>query len=217
MMDHPLTRFSLVVTGLFVAASIGIVACASQADDVDVLPECAMPADTVSAELLAFLSMARASHLRADLALEDERIETAIAALDKLVDGPLPAGQASPEAREVMADTLARSAELRSSIGRFEAAKADVARGLLLAAERTHYRGRLMEVLGAVEARLHTSLTNELAEQTEAGGASAVLEQLRGAAADAKKRAIEASLEAIDIQEEVIHRALAEDPDEQLK
>src|SRR5690606_27947547 len=132
-------------------------------------------------------------------------IEAALSALDELSDGALPGGQLSPEVREVLADTLARTAELRSGIGQFDEAKADVQRGLLLASERTHYRGRLMEVLGAVEARLHDKLVEDALAQTEAGASDDAVSALTKQADAAKQRAIEASLEAIDIQEEVIN------------
>lgn len=212
-MRHRLTWFGFLVAGLLGGASIGIVACADQVGDHEALPECALPADSVSPELLAFLSKARASHLQADIALKDDQPEVALAALDKLVDGPLPTGRPSPEAREVLADTLARCAEIRSTIGKFDEAKADIDRGLKLAVERTHYRGRLMEVLGAVEQRLHDKLIEDLATQSEAGADESVLAEIERAADEAKQNAIKASMDAIDIQEEVIDKALAEQPD----
>ncbi len=200
------------LAGLLAAASVGIVACADHGADTEMLPECSFPADAVTPELLAFLSRARASHKRADLAMKDKDTERAIVALDALVDGPRPPGEPSPEIREVVADTLARSAELRSQIGQFDEAKADIERGLDLAVERTHYRGRLMEVLGAVESRLHDKLEADIAERVEAGESRDDMSELTTAADEAKKRAIAASLKAIDIQEEVINKALAEDP-----
>jgi hypothetical protein len=195
------------------AISLGVVACIERAGDAEAQPECALPADAVSPELLAFLSKARASHLRADLAVADDETDVAIAALDDLLDGPLPAGAPSPETREVLADTLARTAELRSSLGQFDEARADIEHGLALATETTHYRGRLKEVLGAVEERQREALLAELEEQTAAGAGEAELQELTRQADAAKQRAIKASLEAIDIQEEVIDKALAEDPE----
>jgi hypothetical protein len=113
----------------------------------------------------------------------------------------MPPGALAPEAREVLADTLARAAELRSSLGQldrahFDRAKSDIARGLELAPERTHYRGRLMEVLGQVEKRLYQKLRDD---GDEVGAAAA------------KKRALDASEEAVMIQDEVIKRTLEED------
>src|SRR5207249_3149539 len=104
--------------------------------------------------LLAYLSKARAVHLQADLDEQEARPLDAIAVLDKLARGAAPGGaEPPPEAREVLADTLARLAELRSGRGDYEAAKADIDRGLGIASGRTHFRGRLYEVLGAVEMR----------------------------------------------------------------
>lgn len=206
------TLFGFVIAGFLGGASMGIVACADQGGEVEAQPDCVLPADAVSPELLAFLSKARASHVRADLAMKDENTEVAIAALDELVDGSMPGGPLAPEAREVLADTLARSAELRSTIGQFDEAKADITRGLKLAPELTHYRGRLMEVLGAVESRLHEKILDDIAAQQDAGADSAQIEALEKRAEDAKQRAILASMEAIDIQEDVINRALLEEP-----
>ncbi len=195
-------HMKITLSCLFVAALTGalgttFVACVEPLDET-ALPECASPADAVSPELLAFLSKARAAHLKADLAETDDRPEEAIRVLDALVTGQLPAGEPSPEAREVLADTLARTAELRSSQGRFDEAKRDLQRGLELATERTHYRGRLFEVLGAVESRVQHKLT----EDGDASGA-----------ARAKARALEALEMAIDIQEEVIDKALVDPPE----
>jgi hypothetical protein len=200
--------YGFIAAGLLGAASIGIVACVEPTGDVADLPECVMPGDAVSPELLAFLSKARASHTSADAAMKGKDTDLAIAVLDSLVDGAVPA-ERSPEVREVLADTLARTAEIRSTVGKFDDARADVARGLKLATERTHYRGRLMEVLGAVEAREYDHLVDEIAKREEAGQDSP---ELKKAATLAKQRAISASQQAIDIQEEVIHKALLEEP-----
>lgn len=192
-----LTLYGFIGAGLLAAASVGIVAC-QQGDPLDDLPECAPPANVVSPELLAYLSKARSAHLQADLAVMDDKPTEAIAALDALVDGATPPGEPSPEVREVIADTLARTAELRSSAGDFDEAKNDIDRGLKLAPERTHYRGRLLEVLGAVESRLQ----KQLLADGDASGASA-----------AKERALKALNDAIDIQEEVIQKTLSEEPE----
>jgi hypothetical protein len=157
-------------------------------------------APVVDPALLAFLSKAKSLHHRADMAEEDEQPDLAIALLEQLVDGPTPGGkEPSPEVREVVADTLARMAELRSARGAdgdIEAAKKDVERGLALAEERTHFRGRLMEVRGVVEQRLREKLL-------EAGDDKG--------AEEAKQRAIAAFEQAVEIQDEVIKRALSED------
>lgn len=195
--NRKLTLYGFLGAGLLAAVSFGVVAC-QQGDPLDELPECAPPANAVSSELLAYLSKARSAHLQADIAVMDDESGEAIAALDALVDGPLPAGEPSPEVREVLADTLARTAELRSGAGDYDEARSDIERGLKLAPERTHYRGRLLEVLGAVESRLQKQLLAE--------GDS------RGADA-AKQRALKALHEAIDIQEEVIQKTLSEEPD----
>ncbi len=146
--------------------------------------------------LLAYLSKARAVHLQADLAESDNHPDEAIALLDKFVHAPAPGGKdMAPEVREVLADTLARLAELRSVRHEYDTARADIQRGLEIATERTHFRGRLYEVLGAAEKRLY----QELHDKGDEPGAQA-----------AKKRSIAALEEAVSIQEEVIQRALGD-------
>ncbi len=153
---------------------------------------CPPPEAVVDPALLAFLSKAKALHHEADLAEDAHDDEAAIAALDRLTAGPQPQRQPpAPEVREVLADTFARSAALRSRDD-YRGALKDVARGLALAPERSHYRGRLMEVLGVVEQRQFKRLE-------KAGDA---------AAAAAKERALKAFEEAVAIQDEVIQRAL---------
>lgn len=154
------------------------------------------PAGVVDAPLLAFLSKARSAHHQADIAEQADEPRSAIAALERLVDEPTPgARRPAPEAREVLADTYARLAELRSSLEQFPEARADVRRGLELATDRTHFRGRLMEVRGLVEERQ--------AEQLAARGE----EQ---AAREANARAVAAFEAAIDIQAHVIEQALSD-------
>lgn len=192
--------------GALLAGSLGLVACGET--DHEGVPEavprresntcdCAVGAAVVDPALLAFLSKAKAAHHRADLAEDDAQPELAIAVLEQLVNGPQPA--LTPEVREVMADSLARIAELRSARGGIddiEDAKKDVDRGLALAEEVSHFRGRLMEVRGVVEQRLH----DKLAEDGDEKGAAA-----------AKQRAIAAFEQAVEIQDEVIKQALSDE------
>ena len=150
------------------------------------------PVDTV---LLSFLSRAKAAHHQADIFEQDEQIEKAIAPLQSLVDGPKPGragGAPPPEVREVLADTLARLADLKSQLGRFDAAGRDVDRGLELATETTYFRGHLFEVRGLTEERSSKS-------SKEKGDAKA--------AEEAKQRALDAFEKSMSIQAEVIQRA----------
>ena len=151
---------------------------------------CEERAPVVDAALLAFLSKARSSHLEADLAETDAEPARAIDVLDRLVRSQAPGGERpTPEVREVLADTLARLADLRSQRGVFEAAEADVRRGLELAVERTHFRGRLFEIRGALEKRRFEALR---AKGDDAGARAA------------KERSLAALRESVAIQEEVI-------------
>ena len=104
---------------------------------------------TIDPALLAFLSRARAAHHRADLLEADNQLDPAARELSSVTDGPLPPGGPSlPEVREVLADTLARRADLSSRLGRHDAATADVDRGLTLATEVSYFRGHLFEEIG---------------------------------------------------------------------
>ena len=157
-------------------------------------------APVVDAALLAFLSKARAAHHEADILESGGDLSKAITPLDGLVHGPRPvaagAGGAAlpPEAAEVLADTCARLADLRSKIGNFDAAQRDVERGLTLAIAPTHFRGHLFEVQGVVLERQAKSMESS----GDAAGAASV-----------KAKAVDAFETAIKIQDQVIREALS--------
>jgi tetratricopeptide (TPR) repeat protein len=157
--------------------------------------DAAQPVDPV---LLAFLSKARAAHHRADAFEEQGQLERAVAELERITRGPLPAAaKPAPEVREVLADSRARTAELRSRLGQFGAALQDVAAGLELARERTYFRGHLFEVRGLVEERRSATLKQQGNET---------------AAANARARALESFETAMQIQDEVIKQSLSAEP-----
>ncbi|AKT39736.1 hypothetical protein [Chondromyces crocatus] len=153
---------------------------------------CEGASPVVDPTLLAFLSKARAAHHRADLALEARDQDGAIRALEALGAGHAPPGRPS-EVAEVMADTHARLADLRSGKGDFDAAERELEAGLALAVETTHFRGHLIEVRGLVEERRSRALA-----------ARGELE----AAERARKAAVAAYEAAIAIQDQVIADAL---------
>lgn len=150
--------------------------------------------DPVDPVLLAFLSAARSAHHKADIAEGAEDPAAAIAALDGLVSAPRPGrGAEPPEVAEVLADTRARLAELRSHRGEFDAALGDVDAGLTLVPGVSYFRGHLFEVRGLVHERR--------AEARRAAGNGA-------AAKEDERAAIEAFDQAITIQSAVVERAL---------
>lgn len=161
---------------------------------------CACAAEpVVDAALLAFLSKARSAHHQADLAQDDGNLDLAIAALEPVVRGPRPrtaTADLAPEAAEVLADTTARLADLRSDLGDFPKALQDVETGLLLATGPTHFRGHLFEIQGIVHERE--------ARARDARGDVA-------GAARAKSAALDAFDAAIKIQDQVINEALSGD------
>jgi hypothetical protein len=151
----------------------------------------AATAAPVDATLLAFLSRARAAHHLADQAEAARDLPRALVALEAVTTGPLPPGKGedAPEVREVLADTLARLADLASQQEDYEAAGRHLERGLRLVPTPTYFRGHLFEVRGLVEER-------NAARLERAGQAVQ--------AAQAKARALEALEAAMKIQAEVI-------------
>lgn len=149
------------------------------------------PVDPV---LLAFLSRARAAHHLADQYEEQEEPAGAIAALEKLVRGPVPGGESPPpEAREVLSDTRARLADLESQLGRFDDAAEDVDEGLKLAPEPSYYQGHLFEVRGLLEDRRSKALAK-----------SGKTDQAK----QARERALQAFEKSMRVQAGVIKKAV---------
>jgi len=184
--------------GVLLAAGLAAGISCSQGGETDGAAGCPCDGPVVDPTLLAFLSKARAAHHEADVAVAAGDQKVAMAALERLARGPLPPSQdgvVAPEVSEVLADTRARLADLRSAAGDFEQAKKDVDDGLRLATTPTHFRGHLAEMRGVVEERRAAAL----AARGDAAGA-----------AKARDAAIAAFTEAIDIQDEVIQRALGD-------
>jgi hypothetical protein len=146
----------------------------------------------VDPALLAFLSRARAAHHAADAHEAKGDLAASARELEAIVNGSAPPGKDAPEVREVLADSLARLAELRARSDDFGAAERDVERGLALVPEPSYFRGHLVEVRGLVEERRSKAL--------EAKG------DAKGAAAS-RERALAAFQEAMRIQNDVIERA----------
>lgn len=143
--------------------------------------------------VLAYLSNARSLHHEADLAEDGGDNKGAIAALDRLLAKPEP--RQAPEIDEVIADTHARLADLRSKNGDFQLATKHVDQGLARAQRVSYFRGHLLEVRGLVEERL----SKDLALKGDAPGSAA-----------AKDRAMKAYEDAIVIQDEVIKKGTAD-------
>lgn len=186
--------------GLLVAGLV--VSCADTRSQVDPDPSANLCAcepgggPVVDPVLLAFLSKARAAHHEADITEEAKDRPAAIRALDRLVQGRQPgSGPLAPEVQEVLADTHARLADLRSAEGDFDAASRNIEAGLRLAATPTHFRGHLIEIRGVLEERRSAALK----EKGDLPGAEA-----------AKQAALKAFEEAIEVQDEVILRALGD-------
>jgi hypothetical protein len=147
----------------------------------------------VDPALMAFLSRARAAHHVADQAEASSDLGGAVRALGEVTTGPVPGSTQDPaaEVREVLADTLAREADLVSRSGDDERASGLIERGLGLVPTPTYFRGHLFEVRGLVEERRAARLK----ERGDVEGA-----------AKARKLALDALDTAMKIQAEVIER-----------
>lgn len=146
----------------------------------------------VDPALLAFLSRARAAHHAADAHEAKNDLMAAMKEIEAVVNGAVPPRADAPEVREVLADSLARLAELAARRGDFSGAEKSIARGLGLVPEPSYFRGHLVEVRGLVEEQQSKALT-------AAGDAEG--------AARARERALGSFQEAMQIQNAVIERA----------
>lgn len=137
----------------------------------------------VDPALLAFLSRARAAHHAADGFEERKEVASAARVLREVASGPFPGAspEHSAEVREVLADTLARLADLESRQGNFESARADVGRGLELAREPSYFRGHLYEVSGLMWERKARALRERGDESAAKEANDRALEQLEAA------------------------------------
>lgn len=119
----------------------------------------APPVDTI---LMAYLSKARSLHHLADMREEDGDLRGAVAELDKLMTTPIPGGaQPMQEALEVLADTYARTAELRGQLGEFDAAERDLEQGLKRAPKVSFFEGHLYEVRGVIAQKRAKALADK--------------------------------------------------------
>lgn len=180
------SRIAVLATAVSLALA-GATACQRPNDNGKEAP--------IDAELMAFLSEARALHHQANIKEDAGNLDGAIAAMDRLVNAQRPARPA-PEVEEVLADAYARLGELRLKKNDLDGAKAAVKSGLAHAPEPTYFRGHLIEVDGLVEEARAANLA-------DAGNATE--------AAKAREQAIQRLEEVVKIQEQVIQRSTAKD------
>lgn len=149
--------------------------------------------EVVDEPLMAWLSITRALHHEADIQEDRGDLKGATATLERLLAKAPP--RKTPESDEVLADTRARLADLRSRSGEFDAAMKEIEAGLALVPRVSYYAGHLLEVRGLVEQRRGEAL----AAKGDVAGAS-----------KAKERAMQADEEAISVQDEVIRKGTAD-------
>jgi tetratricopeptide (TPR) repeat protein len=153
-------------------------------------------APPIDALLMAYLSKARALHHQADLHEQDNDLKAAIADLQTLIATPVPGGgRPMQEAQELLADTLARLADLRGQLGDFDAASSDIEQGLQRAPKVSYFEGHLYEIRGINEQR-HAKA---LADRGDPQGAEL-----------ARRNAMKALERAVSIQDQVINAILSD-------
>jgi hypothetical protein len=158
------------------------------------------PADAgtpIDLDVMAFLSEARALHHDANVREASNDDKDAIISLEKLTKAARPhPDKTIPEVEDVLADTYARTAEIRLRDGDIDGAARDVKEGTTHAQADTYFHGHLLEVGGIIEEARAASLT-------DAG---------KTAEADAaKKRALDFLHRAVEIQDQVIRASLSPD------
>lgn len=153
-------RALLIVCALF--SAVGCSRTGGAAEERCVAADAGTPVDPL---LLAFLSRARAAHHVADDQESAGDLLAATTPLTQLLQGPLPPplgnAEHAPEVREVLADSYARLADLRSRLGAFEQALSDVRAGLTQARDANYFRGHLLETEGLIEERHAKALESQ--------------------------------------------------------
>ena len=176
------------------AACVALAGCSrSSAPEPAPVPPCpevdvGTPVDKV---LVAFLGKARAAHHSADLFEDQKNLDGAVRVLEGLL-GPKNIPE-RPEAHEVVADTRARLADLKSELGRFDEAAREVDSGMALVKGTTYYLGHLLEMRGLV----HERHAKQLRAQGDVGAAKV-----------AEEAALEAFEASMRVQQQVIDEAL---------
>jgi tetratricopeptide (TPR) repeat protein len=180
----------IVALALLVAAALPLSACSRDPGSSLGGCTCQDAQPLVDPALVAYLSRARAAHHVADEQENQGNLSAAALALDRLVAALRPARTgAYAEVNEVLADTHARLADLRSRLGEFDSAIRHVQLGLRRAKSPTYFRGHLFEVLGLVNERQSAAF--------KAKGNVAQAEASR-------QRALDAFEQAMKIQDAVI-------------
>jgi hypothetical protein len=151
----------------------------------------------IDLDVMAFLSEARALHHEANLREASNDDKGAIISLEKLTKAARPhPDKTIPEVEDVLADTYARTAEIRLRDGDIDGGARDVKEGMTHVQADTYFHGHLLEVGGIIEEARAASLS-------DAG---------KTAEADvAKKRALDFLHQAVDIQDQVIRSSLTPD------
>jgi hypothetical protein len=179
-----------------VLALLLLTACSKGASPISVEPreDGGPPIDT---DVMAYLSEARALHHQANLSEDARDIPGAIAPLERLVQAKKPHdGTKIPEVEEVLADTLARLAELRLRSSDLPGAEAAIHQGLGHAPEPTYFRGHLLEIEGVIAETRASTLAD--------AGHTAEADQARARARDLLNQ-------AVSIQEQVLSHTTGTD------
>jgi hypothetical protein len=151
-MNKPTTR------GLFalLLALAALVGCAQ--DDSRPRSETRLvePENALSEELMLTLSQAKNFHHKADVLLDDGKVDDAAREIERVFTLPFPEG--APEAEDVLLDSYARLAKLRLGQDRLDEADALVDKGMSMKTRDSFFLANLYTVRGEIfEARAHAA------------------------------------------------------------
>lgn len=132
----------------FGSACLGI-ACSNRDGGHGTGGPSASTSPAVDEELLAYLSLARSAHHKANLHEEAGDLAAAVKDLDAIVNATKPPHhEGAPEVKEVLADAFARKADLLAQQGDVAGADTSVKAGLAYAPTPGYFRARLLEASG---------------------------------------------------------------------
>lgn len=183
-------------TAFVVIALLGVLAGCDASKTTQTAPPPSDSTPVVDAQLMAFLSEARAFHHQANLKEDAGDLAGATDAMQRLVMAKRPHDNAkTPEVEEVLADAYARLAELQLKQQNLDAAGGAIQSGLSHAPDPTYFRGHLVEIQGLIEEA-------KSAQLADAGKSDE--------AAKSREKAIQLLEEVVKIQDQVIQRSLAD-------
>lgn len=200
--------------GVLIAALLGSLSglgCGPEQDpagrrSLTALPDVDDPAQgaVLSEELMLALSLAKNYHHKADLLLQEAEPDQAATALQAILAIRFPEG--APEAEDVRLDARARLAKLLAAQGKLDEAGQLVADGLRGAPRRSFFLANLYTVQGEI----HEARAAFFDQQASTATSDAARAQAEVAAGEARRDAIRAFDESIQINRALQQSLLGE-------